>query len=353
MSDRPFFSMVIPTFNSSRTLARTLESIRGQEYDQDQVEILVVDGGSEDDTRQIAERYGCRVLENPRVQQEYAKYIGLTEARGRAVVFIDSDESFESPKALAKRERMFGEYPSYKFLHASGYRKPPGASPTNDYINLFSDPFVYFLSGVSGEAGLLEEGWKKRFDLLEENETFAGFKLSGSEVMPTVDLCAGNTIDLDFVRSEFGDEFESTLIIPQLFYMIAGPGGGIAVLKDDAIVHYSADRMRTYVRKLDWRVKVNIHYRDIPGTGFANREQFQPRWVQWKKYLFMPYALTVVVPLAQAVVVAVRRRRPIALVHPALCIYVALDIIWQYGQKALGRRPPIKTYGSEQKVLDL
>lgn len=352
MSDAPYFSVIIPTLNSDKTLEKTITSIRDQEFDQEQVEILIVDGGSTDATRDLALKYGCRILENPMVQQEYAKYIGLTGARGGAAIFIDSDESFVSRDALARRARVLADSPSYKFLMSSGYRKAEGASAINDYINMFSDPFAYYMTGIGGEAGLFAESWKKRYRFVEETADLTGFVVPPGTPLPTVDLCAGNTLDVGFVRSEFAAELEGPMVIPQAFYMVLERSGKVAMLKDDPIVHYSADRFRTYIKKLDWRVKVNIHYQEMPGTGYSNRERYQEGWMKYKKYFFLLYGLTVILPLLQAMGKGIRMKRPVALLHPVLCFYVAADICYQYFLKIRGKRPPLKTYGSEEKTLD-
>jgi len=353
MSDPPDFSVVIPTLNSSLTLAQTLESIRCQEYDQDRVEILVIDGGSTDDTREIAARFGCEVLDNPMVQQEHAKYIGLQNARGKAAIFIDSDECFESRGSLAARAGVLRDHPSYKFMLAGGYRTPPGASAINDYQVHFADPFNYLLTGTSGDAGLFVDSWKKLYDVVEETDDFAGFELSADKVQPTVDLCAGSTVDMEYVRGEFAEELKDPLVPPRLFYLSARKSPRVAILKEDFIVHYSADSLRTYLKKLDWRVKTNIHYPDVVAIGYVNRERFEPRRIRIKKYLFIPYAFTVVVPLAQGIREAVRTGKLVCLLHPVLSFYAAADICWQYLMKAIGRKPALKTYGTNTQKLDL
>lgn len=55
MSALPLVSIVIPTFNSSKTLGLCLESVRNQDYDN--VEIIVVDNNSSDSTKEIAEKF--------------------------------------------------------------------------------------------------------------------------------------------------------------------------------------------------------------------------------------------------------------------------------------------------------
>jgi glycosyltransferase involved in cell wall biosynthesis len=353
MSEKPYFSVIIPALNASRTLEKTLKSIREQDYDQDKIEIVLIDGGSTDDTRDIAVRYGCRVLDNPMVQQEHAKFIGLNEAAGSVVVFADTDEVFGNPDSFAARERILRDHPEYKFILGGGYRTPPGALAINDYQNLFADPFNYFLTRTSGDADLFIDCWKRLYDLVEETDDFAGFDLSPDRVQPTVDLCAGSTADMEYVRSELAEDLKEPLVPPRLFYLMAQKSPRVAILKNDFIVHYSADSFRTYVKKLDWRVKANIHYPEVVAIGYVNREKYEPARIKLKKYLFMPYAFTLVVPLAQGISKAVRLKKPVALLHPLLSFYAASDICWQYLMKAVGRRPALRTYGSNAQKLDL
>ncbi len=47
-----FFSMIMPVLNSQRTIEKALSSIREQDFPQERIEILVIDGGSKDRTRQ-------------------------------------------------------------------------------------------------------------------------------------------------------------------------------------------------------------------------------------------------------------------------------------------------------------
>ena len=54
-------SIIMPTFNSEKTLEESLKSIRRQEIDQAQIEILLVDGGSTDKTAEIARKYHRRL----------------------------------------------------------------------------------------------------------------------------------------------------------------------------------------------------------------------------------------------------------------------------------------------------
>jgi glycosyltransferase involved in cell wall biosynthesis len=89
----PFLSItvVIPTLNAARVLRGCLESVRSQRYPQQLIEILIVDGGSDDGTQTIAEDYQVRILGNSLRTGEAGKAFGAAEAKGDIIAFIDSD----------------------------------------------------------------------------------------------------------------------------------------------------------------------------------------------------------------------------------------------------------------------
>ena len=98
MSKQPLVSVIIPTYNRAYCLPRTLDSALAQTHAN--VELLVIDDGSTDDTRAlIAQQYG----HEPRVRYVYqenqrvaaARNRGLAMAEGKYVAFLDSDDLWE------------------------------------------------------------------------------------------------------------------------------------------------------------------------------------------------------------------------------------------------------------------
>lgn len=86
---KPLVSISIPTLNSARTLERTLESIRAQTYRN--TETVVIDGGSTDDTLDIAHRQSVRVVHCSRPLLA-ARLEGIRQSRGEYLGLIDSDQ---------------------------------------------------------------------------------------------------------------------------------------------------------------------------------------------------------------------------------------------------------------------
>jgi len=98
MENNIFFSLTIPTYNSEKTFETTLKSIMDQTYKN--YEIVVVDHESTDKTVEIAQRYGCRIFNDPKKLLN-SRAIALRESRGDVLVIVCSDIVLE--KTLLER----------------------------------------------------------------------------------------------------------------------------------------------------------------------------------------------------------------------------------------------------------
>ncbi|MCD6518516.1 MAG: glycosyltransferase [Anaerolineae bacterium] len=99
MKEKPLISVVIPVHNGAATLPHCLEALVASVYEN--VEIIVVDDASTDDTPAVAARYPCRLLRLPEnVGAARAKNFGAQEAKGEILFFTDADV-YVPPPALA------------------------------------------------------------------------------------------------------------------------------------------------------------------------------------------------------------------------------------------------------------
>ncbi|MCH8294898.1 glycosyltransferase [Candidatus Poribacteria bacterium] len=90
-ADLPFVSVVIPARNAAKTLPACLHSLNGLNYPMNRREILVIDGGSTDATKTIAEQYGAKVIPNPRISIATGRELGVEKAKGALIAFTDAD----------------------------------------------------------------------------------------------------------------------------------------------------------------------------------------------------------------------------------------------------------------------
>lgn len=98
----PTISVVVPVFNGEKTLARCLNSLLGQTFCQ--WECIVVNDGSTDGTADLLESYAAkddrfRALSIPNGGVSRAKNLGMDQAKGTYLAFLDCDDYYE-PRAL-------------------------------------------------------------------------------------------------------------------------------------------------------------------------------------------------------------------------------------------------------------
>src|ERR1035441_319700 len=93
-------SVVINAFNYGRYLARAIDSVLKQRSNNVQLQVVVVDDGSTDDTASVAARYGSTILyhRKPNGGQASAIQEGLRLADGDIVSLLDADDEFYDTK---------------------------------------------------------------------------------------------------------------------------------------------------------------------------------------------------------------------------------------------------------------
>jgi glycosyltransferase involved in cell wall biosynthesis len=87
-------SVIIPTHNRAHIIGRAIRSALGQTYRE--LEVIVADDGSSDDTRSVVESLGSRVTYalQPNAGVSAARNFGLRFARGEFIAFLDSDDAW-------------------------------------------------------------------------------------------------------------------------------------------------------------------------------------------------------------------------------------------------------------------
>ena len=85
----PLVSVNIPTYNEESSLPLALKALKRQNYSE--IEVIVVDSNSNDNTKEIASKFDAKVI-NYNGKLLGARYIGLNESKGDYVLFLDADQ---------------------------------------------------------------------------------------------------------------------------------------------------------------------------------------------------------------------------------------------------------------------
>jgi succinoglycan biosynthesis protein ExoA len=200
----PDVSVVLPVLNEEKDIGRLVTEVLHQESPTAGFEILVIDGGSTDRTREIVEQLAAqhsnlRLLDNPRRLSSSGRNVGVRAARGEYVLFIDGHcvlprqdylvrlvELFRTTRAacLCRPQPLMylAAYPWSQAIAAARH-SPLGHNPGSDIYKstpAFTNPRS---AGAAYERQVLVAlgGYDERFDACEDVEfnhrvAQAGFK---------------------------------------------------------------------------------------------------------------------------------------------------------------------------------
>lgn len=196
-------SVITPSYNQGPFIQRTIESVLSQKKDHFDMEYVIFDGGSTDETVSILKSYGDRLrwVSQKDKGQTDAVNQGLQATDGEIIAWINSDDIYY-PNALDQVVRFFQENPTVNVVYGLGdhidvHDQPFEAYPNEDwsYSRLLEtcficQPALFFRRRVVEKYGLLDESLHYCMDyeywlrLGKAGETFVHLKqkLAGSRL---------------------------------------------------------------------------------------------------------------------------------------------------------------------------
>ena len=127
--DWPLVSVIVPARNAEQFIAEALQSIVDQDYDS--LDVIVIDGGSTDSTRAIAESFGTvRCIPQEGTGIPDAWNLGIDAARGDFLAFLSADDRWTEDK-LARQVKYMLDRPSllYTITKFRYFLGPDGVIP--------------------------------------------------------------------------------------------------------------------------------------------------------------------------------------------------------------------------------
>lgn len=144
-----FVSVIIPVWNGERYLAEAIASVLAQKHSP--LELVIVDDGSTDDTREVAakaaKKYGERIryVEQPHRGVAAARNLGIVTARGNVVSFLDYDDLWE-PDCLPRHLAVLDARPEIEIVQGlivQMQRAAEGSVPGECKFEISSEPYQF------------------------------------------------------------------------------------------------------------------------------------------------------------------------------------------------------------------
>lgn len=183
--DLPFVSIIVPVWNSPALIRTCLKALREQTYPGDRVEILVVDNGSTDGTRDAVREFPeVTLLEEPKPGSYCARNRGLSVARGDYIAFTDADcipdkdwlaNAVESAIAHPGAGVQAGRIELF-------LEDPTGSDPMGSEACKWFERLFAFRQDLSARKGLCATAnWLSPRDLLLQTGGFQADRKSGAD----------------------------------------------------------------------------------------------------------------------------------------------------------------------------
>ena len=293
---RPALSVVIPVLNGAPDLIECLRSIQRQTEPAAGYEVLVVDGGSTDDTRQVAEAEGARVVSNPFRKAEPGVAVGVRAARGRFVTVMAADNRMRGTEFMTRILEPFADdavaaaFPRVVSTAEDGF--------VNRYFNRYSDPFNHFVYGSRSTS--LDV-------MLRDGRTLLRPTAADH---PLLAMAQGCTVRAETVYQDAPEEADDVMAILSL----VEAGGALAIVAGAELEHHHAAGPRSLYRKYRRRTQEAL----TSQQGFMRRQTQLSRARRVRRWLWVPYSASVTAPVLHGVWLAVRNRDAAALFHPVV-----------------------------------
>jgi glycosyltransferase involved in cell wall biosynthesis len=297
----------MPTLNAGALLDNCLASIVRQSYPRERCEIILADAHSTDATRDIAKKYGARVVDDDGKNMEEGKRLALRLATGDYIVFVDADNEITHPdyielavNALAANRQALGV--------ESYYLPSPKMSSFCAYLTHLlhiSDPVCWLMS--ANPQLVARDGETERW-------TLPGSSLS-------YPLGANGFVfrraDLESVRAN--EQFQDTHAA--LYLMRAGKREWLR-LRGRGVCHYYVQTLRGFVQK---RRRATVHFLRVQEEAKTNWMKEKPPVPLW---LAVVYCITFIGPLWHTLRGLIRDRDARWLWHTPACFASVLGNAW-------------------------
>lgn len=322
MNVLPKVSFVIATLNAGDVLQQCLSSIYMQDYPSDKIEICIADGGSTDFTLEIAKKYECRVVHNPKKLTNPGVALALKKVTAEIRFVMDADNELPQDNWIKLMIQPFIHDPDIWGVFTHMIPAPADKGLNRYYSLLHVDPFNWFVYRDAANPRKFEKCYKTVF----KGDGYIIFQFETVN-HPLFGFGNGFAHRKGFIRK---NEYEYDDILP--FIQMIEEGYKIAYVPKAGIYHHHLKNFGHFLRKYQWRIKSCLYKANF---GFVKREKYLSFSRRFRKYLWIPYGLSFVSPLFDGLRWSFKDRNTVWLWHPLACFALCVEILYEAVKKKL------------------
>lgn len=246
-------TIILPTYNNQKTLDECLKSIFCQKFPKKDFEVLLIDGGSDDKTLEIAKKYPVKILHNEKRVEEAARILGINIAKGKIIGFVDADNVLVGNDWLEKMIFPFeDERISFADTLYFSYRKQDKIRVRYQGLIGGDDPIISYL-GLHSRWSYLNKSWTDcPHEDFQENGYLRSRLLDQKKIPPM----GSNGF---FVRTNLARKFvKDSFIHSDFVFDLINAGHEWFAKVDTGIIHNQPKFFKNKIRRVERRLKKEI-----------------------------------------------------------------------------------------------
>jgi glycosyltransferase involved in cell wall biosynthesis len=303
-------SFIITTLNAQRSLDRCLTCLVNQQYSKSKFEVLILDGGSIDQTKTIVGKYTTKIsikfiAAGLKENQEGRRYLGFKKSRFDYVCILDSDNYLGQNDWISKMVQPLDSNPQAVASYTRYYQYDPKQTLFNRYLSLIgsTDPVVYYMdkadrlpwADIPVTSPEILHFDKHNFPTLGSNGT----------------VIRKSFLDLNSLNPE-------SFFHTDILYDLLGNKRNIYARVNAKLIH---DTGSTFGEQITRRYKyMNLHHLKMLSQRRYKIFDSQKASDWFKLLKFILLAITVIVPAVDAIKGYVKSRDVAWFMHPLYCL---------------------------------